>query len=304
MFSVAIEVFSRAFFAVDPALGRLDYESLSDQALMEMLFDGLSAESKEEFQDKNGNFIEVSEWRGVYFFENRVRRILIFCKAFDVKQFPFQFMPALVVNFVMTKSRMRGTLDTSVLPRCLEGLIIDDNLLHGSLKFSALPQKIGVMNISRNAFSGSLVLEDLPDALREFNASYNKFSGEIELNKLPKAMRCLEAQQNSLTGSICIERLPDEMSLFRLGLRDNKFTGEIRVLDFPKVSFTIDAGGNPVCVTAVVGKIPGSVDFSLQCAGIFEVVDEAGRPHAYAKQILAQSASESDDEYYRDDYWY
>ena len=47
--------------SVDPALGRLDYDSLSDQALMEMLFGGLIDESKRRYQDKHRMLLDVCE---------------------------------------------------------------------------------------------------------------------------------------------------------------------------------------------------------------------------------------------------
>ena len=52
----------RLFICVDPSLGRLDYNLLSDQALMEMLFDGFDDQTKERFQDDHGIYLDVCEW--------------------------------------------------------------------------------------------------------------------------------------------------------------------------------------------------------------------------------------------------
>ena len=62
--------------AVDPSLGRLDYESLSDQALMEMLIDALPTEEKAMFKDANGNFQDVCEWTNMDCTDERVTEVL------------------------------------------------------------------------------------------------------------------------------------------------------------------------------------------------------------------------------------
>ena len=66
---------------IDPALGRLDYESLSDQALMEMLIDGMNAKDKAEYQDENGNCRDVGEWKGIALSNDRVTEVPILFKS-------------------------------------------------------------------------------------------------------------------------------------------------------------------------------------------------------------------------------
>ena len=59
-------VFLQTISTADPALGRLDYDSLSDQACMEMLIDGFSDTGKAlSYQDKNGAYFDVCEWPDV-----------------------------------------------------------------------------------------------------------------------------------------------------------------------------------------------------------------------------------------------
>ena len=45
----------------DPSLGRLDYESMSQQALMEMVVGGLSEFNQRPLKDPDGNFLELSQ---------------------------------------------------------------------------------------------------------------------------------------------------------------------------------------------------------------------------------------------------
>ena len=48
--------------SVDPSLGRVDYSLLSDQVLMEMLFEGFDDETKKQYKDSVGIYLDVCEW--------------------------------------------------------------------------------------------------------------------------------------------------------------------------------------------------------------------------------------------------
>ena len=295
-----------AFFSllsIDPALGRLDYESLSDQALMEMLFDGLIADGKEEFQDANGNYLDVSDWWGILVLEGRVRNVIIKEKEFRKEQFPFQFVPPQIsLGLTVASCGIQGTLNTSLLPQSMIALCLQENDLHGSPDFKAIPRTMKKMDISRNSFSGSLPLADMPDSLIEFRASFNNFSGEISLNNLPRAIHFLYVKGNKLSGSIVIDRLPDEMRNLDLDLSDNAFTDEIHVKALPSNMFALSAGGNPLNKKAVLKKIPEDLDFELLCPELQEIVDEEGNTHAWETVILERNAVESGEEFDSDDY--
>ena len=49
------------FLSVDPSLGRVDYNSLSDQTLMEMLIEGFDEETKRRYQDSHEMYLNVCE---------------------------------------------------------------------------------------------------------------------------------------------------------------------------------------------------------------------------------------------------
>ena len=217
---------------VDPALGRLDYESLSDQALMEILVDSLESDQKEEFQDANENFHEVCDWSCTTCAEDRIE-IISFCSyRFDATQFPFAFIPPHVKCIKMQRCGLKGTLDAPVLPLILENLTLLNNGLHGSIEFQALPRKLKSFEISANNFNGSCLLENLPGALIHFRASQNQFRGEIDLKNLPPAMEVLDLAHNVLTGRITLDHLPEKMRA--VFLRCNALSGSLIIEKLPQ----------------------------------------------------------------------
>ena len=102
--------------SVDPTLGRLDYDSLTDQALMEMLIHGIDEDYIDEFQDENGNFFDVCEWYSITCTDSRVTRICL--NGYDIYTTPFRFdfIPPLVTSFEAYECNLSGTLNASILP--------------------------------------------------------------------------------------------------------------------------------------------------------------------------------------------
>ena len=231
-----VTMLSLTFQSIDPSLGRLDYDSLSDQALMEMLISGMLETQKKFFQDKNGNFNDVCNWAGstweVECESERVDSILLTSFKFSERQFPFEFIPPLVTSFLTSLSDMHGTMETSHLPRGLIRLAVMSTKLHGTINFAVLPQKLETLNISSNDFSGICALSDLPDTLVHFRAENNRLIGEISLIDLPVAMQKINLSNNKLSGSIDIVQLPP--SFVSLDLSENSFTGDFRLLSFPE----------------------------------------------------------------------
>ena len=135
--------------AIDPALGRLDYESLSDQTLMEILVDEMNEDSKDTLKDKNGNFKDVCEWftpfhsteARIQCESERVVGVKIAWSFPSGKPFPFQFLPPLVTKLLSRSCGLNGTLDTMDLPRSLSEIDVRNNNLYGSFHCENLPEK-------------------------------------------------------------------------------------------------------------------------------------------------------------------
>ena len=273
-------------FAADPLLGRLDYDSLSDQALMEMLFANLDESSKKSLQDSNGFFKDISEWRDIRVADDRVVTVTPpFFSKFDETQFPFEFIPSLVTEFLMDHVNLHGVLDTGVLPAALLEFDVSRNLLHGTIDFKRFPRNLQRILISSNALCGSVALDDLPDTLSRFVAEKNKFTGEISLNALPAQMKGLNLSKNQLSGSISIESLPETIEYFCLN--DNEFVGDFRLMALPPNLDAVHIYNNSALSgTAVIRGTSKKMYFHIMDSCITAVIDENGSTHTWEDAIL------------------
>ena len=277
---------------IDPALGRLDYESLSDQALMEMLITFLDNEYKQPFQDKSSNFIDVCEWqytdkwnvpRDIECEDDRVKAVNFFHLIFQKEQFPFQFIPPLTGHFVVSSCKAYGTLDTSLLPSRLTIFSVSENLLYGAINWGALPRTLAELDLSYNEFCGSCLLQDLPGGMTLLDASSNKLSGELSLNSIPAEMVELCLQKNDLCGSICFGHLPSPMNT--LDLSYNAFSGDVRLPKLPPEIVEIGLLRNDLSGTFMIPKtIAPPVEVLCEC--ITAVFDESGQRHEWEDYLL------------------
>ena len=283
--------------APDPALGRLDYDSLSDQALMEMLIDGMQEKDKKEFQDASGNFLDVCEWSIVTCTNKRVTSVNLSADLLpDImetllnyahahhkserqhqksrkKQFPFKFLPSQVDVFKGARSDLQGTLDTTDLPKVLRELRIAMNALYGTLSWSGLPRNLEVMNIEHNKFSGSLALNDLPQNLRKFKASANKFSGEIKISAIPPKLEHIDISLNKFEGSLDFSAVSPHLKRFDAGR--NRFRGSIDLSKRPHSLEQIWLNRNALCGDILLIDAVGlDTDGVILDAGCFKEIKE------------------------------
>ena len=278
---------------IDPALGRLDYDSLPDQTLMEMLFDGLSDDSKSAFHDSDGNFKDVCEWTpydfpsdGINCADDHVWRIVFNRgKKFGTQQFPFNFIPPHVNVFILSSAGLHGTLDTSLLPLHLDVFAVDENALYGTLAWSILPRELEEICVSTNFFSGRIILADLPRFLENFYACHNKFSGEIVIQDLPERIMKVTLNHNMLEGSINTAGWPETIS--SLYLNDNFFSGDVILKDIYDWLSWVDFKNNPVSGTVVLPAYLEELDFGLSGDRITIVLDENGKRHPLDAEIRA-----------------
>ena len=253
-------IFQHFVHSSDSSLGRLDYDSLSDQARMEILIDGLTAESKKYYKDDNGNYIDVCDWRGVSCDTEghivKISRLDLYISG----SVDLAFIPPHVICFGMDFLQSTGTLETSKLPRKIQEFDISQNKFHGTVEMAGLPDCLEELNISSNAFTGSVALDKLPAQITEVDLSNNMFSGSIDLNNLPERLSSLDISRNAFSGEFVLTKAPQTLD-------------------------EIFANRNQFCGNAIVMR-NCEVQVSLEETGVKEIVDENGKPHPKAEEFL------------------
>ena len=277
--------------AVDPSLGRLDYDSLSDQALMEMMVEHIVQDDIDDIKDANGNFKDACEWKSMECTDGRVTVLEFVQRRFEPnKKFPFKFIPPCVLSFVMESCDIYGTLDTSLLPQSMSHMFsVTINELFGPLDFQGFPRNLKYLYLEENKFSGSCILANLPPALLEFTFVSNEFSGEIQIDDLPPALVKASVENNKLTGPIVITKLPQELEV--LFLAKNSFSGEFQLFTFPPRLRVIDISSTKMSAKAVVRHATAPMHFALLHDFMISVVNENGDKHAWERKIKERIVS-------------
>ena len=271
--------------SVDPALGRLDYDSLSDQTLMEMLVSTLSKESKAAYQDENGAYTDIEEWYGVECdSEGTVTALSMNVSHMDlVGSLSFQFAPPKIRKIEIYKQRgLVGSLATRELPTSLEDLRIRGTGMSGTLDLTSLPMGLVQFAIPDNDFSGGCDLSALPSGLEYFSAYKNSFSGSINLSKLPATLKILDLSFNELCGEVEFGNLPE--SLTNILLAHNALSGSVIIRECHPRMMQVNLFNNLFDGTAV---ILNSLHWAQLGKNNFtSVVDESGKPHKKQRMFL------------------
>ena len=251
--------------AIDSALGRLDYDSLSDQALMELLIDGIGDEDKEYFRDSNCDFLDIEEWDGLEFnSDGKVEKIeMSFAVeaslAFDfvpksVKKIDFfdclltgsvetSLLPDGLEHFKVSETRsLSGTFDFAKLPSHLVTCDICENSFLGTADFTKLPVGLTKLELHANNFSGTLSFASLPEGLGLLSLDHNGFYGSLDFAALPRCMHEFSASDNNFSGTVDWQNLPPGLDF--LWLQKNKFTGELRLKKNCEKLMDVDVSNN------------------------------------------------------------
>ena len=281
---------------VDPHLGRLDYDSLSDQARMEILVDGLTEPSKHRYQDEHGAYLDVCDWvwsiRVVTCDTNGVVTGVLFPYKWMSGSLNMAFIPPHVRSFIAWDSSLIGTVDTRLLPEDLQKIHIGFGF-YGTFDMAYLPRKFISLEIFKNSFHGELNLSNLPLRMKLINANTNKFSGSVDLSNMPSTLEYLWIQENNLSGSLCLSSLP--AALISLKLNNNAFSGGIEIVNIPVSLVLIDVATNDLRGRVILqDNVNGNkVTIRLWENRIDQVVTEEGKVHRFANRILKRQKKAS-----------
>ena len=286
------------FTAVDPTLGRIDYDSLPDQALMEIAFESCSDDFKAKWRDENGGFLDVCDWEGVVCDKNgRVMEVYASGSKVQLSTANFAYFPPLTESLSLQQGFI-GTLTTSDLPKSLKFFNLESSSFSGSVDMTALPPDLIDFFISFNSFAGSADLTQLPRKLEQCLIGSNKFSGSIDITRLPPLLIQLSVDYNDFAGELSFDALPPNLEY--LDIKENRFSGEFRLLEhYPSLEH-LNARMTEFSGTAVVHS-----GFSRRTIflprGISRIIDENGNDHPATDSFLKDgpfsgSEGESDDE--------
>mmetsp|Transcript_20450 Transcript_20450/g.31919 ORF Transcript_20450/g.31919 Transcript_20450/m.31919 type:complete len:246 (-) Transcript_20450:20-757(-) len=211
-----------AFCADDSnGLGRLDYASLSEETLMEMLTDGISNLQRICEYDSPS---DLSDWRSVNLTGDQVTNIR--WEDYGLKgSIHLQWTPSHVRWLTVAINELVGTVDLCHLPETLEKLDLSRNMLTGSLHLNHLPDRLGALYLYSNRFSGSVTLTELPKSLKMFSVRENLLEGTLDLTALPADLNYLWLSYNAFSGETDFSKI--SASMIEFDITNTKLSGTI-----------------------------------------------------------------------------
>ena len=273
------------FTCIDPHLGRLDYESLSDQARMEIFVAGVEQKAKSCLQDANGAYRDACEWAAVQCDdEGNVICIKPPSRCVNIKgTFNLDYIPPKCTYFRLSMKTATGTLETALLPQALEVFACGDNNFTGTVDFTKIPPAVEEFRISSNSFEGTCDLTKLPAGLCSLEIADNYFTGSMDLTALPAGLTDLDAGCNAFTGEIDLHKLP--AALESLFIDGNSLCGKFSLINLPESLEEVLASNNAFTGEAIVFD---REDLSVKLSGnkIDRVLDELGNVHELEFDIL------------------
>ena len=129
----------RILLAVDSSLGRVDYSSLSDQTLMEILIDGFDDETTKRYRDEDGMFIDVCDWECITCDADK-RVVGINLEDDAIGSFQLSHIPPKVRILHLANCRITGEIDFKQISEALREFNLNDNQLTGSADVAHLPE--------------------------------------------------------------------------------------------------------------------------------------------------------------------
>ena len=231
---------------IDPsALGRLDYTTMSQQALMECLVAHLDEKPLQSFRDKKKHFRDISDWNGVECDTEGDVVGINWQSALGMwitGSINLQWLPPtledLSVEYEGVKPVM-GTLHLRELPRSLQSLVfefrekpvwevetsqVSSGLIEVTGSFSDLPESIETFHIYGCTLNMPFCLTDIPEMLHEIDITHHAF-GNIDLQCDSMALENLSARFGTKQGTVSFVESPPALIL--LDLTMSKLVGSL-----------------------------------------------------------------------------
>ena len=224
--------FMTALVALDPALGRLDYDAVSQQTQIEIAFADIAVkledmDTKDCYFDANGNLRDLAEVTGLYLDSSGDVKRVEFMVWQPVNKICFEWLPATVTYISISRY-----LDSS------------------PIAFDKMPRELRTFHLRSAHASGTVDMAVLPPHLRSFTIKNSAFISVCNINKMPLTMGTFAVSSIPCTDSIDFSSLPKFLECFSFEIA--KYSGAADLTSLPRglVSFS----------TAVLGQL-----YSIQC---------------------------------------
>ena len=215
------------FLAADPsALGRIDYATLSQQAMMELLAQN---QPSDRFCARRGTgFTEIAQWKGVTIADGLVTAILWTHTGKQPGTIDMRWIPPSVVHLGLSGFTIEN-FDVGYFPRNLRYVNLSSCPTGGTIETPRLPPLLKTLWLLDSGIKGTLDCINLPHDLIQLSVSKNMLTGSVDLTSLPPAFELLDLSNNNFQGSLDLSHMPHSVSL---KLNSNQFSGEIPIFAY------------------------------------------------------------------------
>ena len=201
-------------------IGRVDRDSIPDQARMELLLENVK--NKGKLMDHFGNYSPIEFWDEIRLNDDgQVIEIWwLFGDFVSAGTIDLQWLPLGLERCTISECSLLGSVDTESLPRGMRYFNIRRNKLKSVFSIEGLPADIRFVNIGFNNFHGTLNLQSLPANITDFHVDFNVFSGSIDLGVLPNKLEYLGLNHNRFKQrQLLIGKIPETVK--RINLQSN-----------------------------------------------------------------------------------
>ena len=251
-------------------MGRVNFDSMPDQTLMEILVADI--ENNTAFHDGDG-FLDIQSWEGLSFGDDGNLKKIDFAADVGMGLFADDSDEEDEDNFIIGP---KGSIDLKWIPRSVKRFDIFWLKLSGTVETSELPENLEFFDIASNDFTGTFSIPSLPRKLTNVRISSNQLSGTLDIDKMPRTMEKFSAEQNQFHGKLNLSCLPKEIVTLRLGA--NNFSGEIDLRSIPSKMRFFSAHRTAIRQDKLVIKVPneGVQYFRFSTRNFSEIVDTEG----------------------------
>ncbi|KNH08532.1 leucine-rich repeat protein [Perkinsela sp. CCAP 1560/4] len=168
-------------------------ETLWQEHLIWMFLGDISQAGLDRIRKKGKGSDEAdvcTRWKGISCKNQLVTSI--FFNYQPIGNFNICVLPPSVVNLTIKSCQQKYEIHSRMLPRRLEGVILEQNKIFGRLDVAALPQSVIRLHLAGNSITGPIHLIDLPRMIEVIDLRQNNIKQQtVYYGKLPASLRCV-----------------------------------------------------------------------------------------------------------------